>query len=109
MDRQQRLFAAVDTRKFQVKCEADAPGGFCVGNDTLSVTVGQRVRMGGIEGMWDSVAVHCKEEDDGTLIVRIVVSNPDWDEPLGIACIRSRPQDTTCLTAIGCCLDHVTP
>jgi hypothetical protein len=108
MERQRQLFAAVDARKFQMKCEANAAGGSCVGSDTLSVTVGQRVRMGGVEGMWDSVAVHCKEEDDGTLIVRIVVSNPDWDEPLQIACIRSRPHDPECLTALGCNLDHVT-
>jgi hypothetical protein len=36
-----------------------------------------------------------------------VVFNPDWDEPLQIACMRSRPGDTTGLTPLGCNLDHV--
>ena len=41
MERQRQLFAAVDAQKFKVKGEADAAGGFCVGGDTLSVTVGE--------------------------------------------------------------------
>ena len=37
-----------------------------------------------------------------------MVFNPDWDGPLQIACIQSRAQDATCLSAIGCNLDHIT-
>ncbi len=109
MKPERRLFEAVDARKFQVKCEADSAGGFRAGTASLSVTVGQRVRVAEAEEMWDSVAVHCKEEDDGTLIVRVLVFNPDWDEPLQIACIRSRPDGASMnMTALGCNLDHVT-
>ncbi|MFZ3258489.1 MAG: hypothetical protein WBD39_01245 [Candidatus Acidiferrales bacterium] len=59
--------------------------------------------------MWDSVGVYAHEEQDGTLVVRVMVFNPDWDEPLQIACIRSRlGEASTNLTALGCNLDHVT-
>ena len=49
------------------------------------------------------------KEEDGTLSVRILVFNADWDEPLQVACIRSRPLDAECLTVLGCNLEHVTP
>jgi len=39
-----------------------------------------------------------KEDEDGTLVIRVVVFNPDWDEPLQIANIKSRPQDGDCNT-----------
>ncbi len=61
----------------------------------------------GVEETWDSVAVEGREQQDGTLVVRVLVFNPDWDEPLQIACIRSRPHDQECLTPLGCNLDHV--
>jgi hypothetical protein len=36
------------------------------------------------------------------------VFNPDWDEPLQIACIRSRPGETsTNGAALKCNLDHI--
>lgn len=57
--------------------------------------------------MWDSVAVEGKEDQDGTLVVRVLVFNPDWDEPLQIASIRSRPRDPDFLSALGCNLNHV--
>jgi hypothetical protein len=57
--------------------------------------------------MWDSVAIESTAQQDGTLVVRIIVFNPDWDEPLQIASIRSRPNEPDCLTALGCNLDHV--
>lgn len=72
----------------------------------LSVLVSQWIRKGGRETLWDSVIVHCEEEKDGTLTLRIIVSNPDWDRPLQIACIRSRPGDADSLTALACNLDH---
>jgi hypothetical protein len=59
--------------------------------------------------MWDSVSVYAQEDQDGTLIVRVMVFNPDWDEPLQIACIRSRPGEaSTDGAALECNLDHVT-
>ncbi len=107
MKPERRLFEAADARKFQVNCEADPSGGFHAGSDSLTVTVGQRTRRGGVEEMWDSVGVYAQEEEDGTLVVRVLVFNPDWDEPLQIACIRSRPRDAAGLTPLGCNLNHV--
>jgi hypothetical protein len=85
----------------QVRCR------LTVGPNSLSVCIGQRVRVDGIEEMWDSVGVYAQEEEDGSLVVRVLVFNPDWDEALQIACIRSRPGDAAGLTALGCNLDHV--
>jgi hypothetical protein len=92
---------------FRVNCNADEAGRFLVETDSLWVRVGQRVLRQGTQEMWDSVAVEGKKEQDGTCVVRILVFNPDWDEPLQIACIRSRPHDPECLTPLGCNLDHV--
>lgn len=79
----------------------------CAEADSVSVTVGQMIRRHGRKEMWDSVGVYAEEDRDGTLLVRVVVFNPDWDEPLQIACIRSRPQDKASEMALGCNLDHV--
>jgi hypothetical protein len=92
---------------FRVNCDADKSGRFLVETDSLWVRVGQRVLRDGTQEIWDSVAVEGKKEQDGTCVVRIFVFNPDWDEPLQIACIRSRPHDSECLTPLGCNLDHV--
>jgi len=67
------------------------------------------LRMDGAEEIWHSVGVYAKEDEDGTLVIRVLVFNPDWDEPLQIASIRSQPQEGDCNTALGCNLDHVTP
>ncbi len=95
--------------RFRVRCEAGNENRFCVTTESLTVTVGQRVLREGALEMWDSVSIYATEDQEGNLVVEVLVFNPDWDEPLRIACIRSRPQDATCLTAVGCCLDHVTP
>ena len=57
--------------------------------------------------IWESVGVEGKEQPDGSLLVRILIFNPDWDEPLQIASIQSRPDDADCLTPLGCNLNHV--
>jgi hypothetical protein len=59
--------------------------------------------------MWDSVGVYAKQNPDGVLIVEVLVFNPEWDEPLRIACIRSRPEDKSSLAPLVCGLDHSTP
>jgi hypothetical protein len=97
------------SQRFGVRCEASDDNRFRVTTDSLTVTVGQRVLREGALEMWDSVSIYAKEDQEGNLVVEVLVFNPDWDEPLRIASIRSRPQDATCLTAVGCCLDHVTP
>ncbi len=92
---------------FWVSCDAGKAGQLRVETDSVWVRVGQRVRRRGTEQMWDSVAIESTARQDGTLVVRIIVFNPDWDEPLQIASIRSRPNEPDCLTALGCNLDHV--
>jgi hypothetical protein len=52
-------------------------------------------------------AIEGKEQPDGSLLVRILIFNPDWDEPLQIASIQSRPDDADCSTSLGCNLNHV--
>ena len=95
--------------QFHVSCKAADENRFCVGTESVSVTVGQLIQRHGRAEMWDSVGVYAQEDPDGTLVVRVKVFNPDWDEPLQIACIRSRPgKDSMNLTALGCNLDHVT-
>ncbi len=99
--------AAANADGFRVNCDADKAGRFLVETDSLWVRVGQRVLRQGTQETWDSVAIEGKNEPDGSLLVRVLVFNPDWDEPLQIACIRSRPHDPQCLTPLGCNLDHV--
>ena len=93
---------------FRVSCDAGQAGQLRVETASIWVRVGQRVLRHGTQEMWDSVVVEGKEKQDGTFVVRVLVLNPDWDEPLQIACIRSRPNDPECLTTLGCNLDHVT-
>ena len=92
---------------FRVSCEAGKTGTFQAETDSLWVRVGQRVLREGAEEVWDSIVVEGKKEQDGACVVRVLVFNPDWDEPLQIASIRSRPHDPECLTPLGCNLDHV--
>ena len=100
------LMAAPDKRKFQVRCDAGGSGRFEVGTDTLSVRVGQRVRAGKEEEMWDSVHILCKEQPDGSLTVEVLICNPDWEEPQAIAAIHSRPQNSdTAAPSLKCNLE----
>ena len=94
--------------QFQVSCKAADENRFCVGTESVSVTVGQLIQRHGRAEMWDSVGVYAQEDRDRTLVVRVMVFNPDWDEPLQIACIRSRPGEaSTNGAALGCNLDHI--
>jgi hypothetical protein len=103
-----RVSWAKGESQFHVACKASGENQFCVGTESISVSVGQLIQRHRRTEMWDSVSVYAHKDDDGTLVVRVVVFNPDWDGPLQIACIQSRPQDATCLSAIGCNLDHIT-
>jgi hypothetical protein len=109
MSAQPSVLTVRHENKFQVSCRATNENRLCVGTDSLSVTVSQRVRRDADEEMWESVGVYAQEDEDGSLVVRVLVFNPDWDEPLQIATIRSRPRDGACLTPLGCNLDHVWP
>jgi len=109
MENESGVASIKDDRKFEVECRAGEAGGLALGSEFVSVKVGQRVRRDGAEEMWHSVGVYAKEEDDGTLVVQVLVFNPDWDEALQIASIKSRPHDGDCQTALGCNLDHLPP
>ena len=87
------IIAPPDRRKFQVRCDAGSSGRFEAGTDTLSVRVGQRMRAGKQQEMWDSVQILCKEQSDGSLTVEVIVCHPDWEEAKTVAAIHSRPQD----------------
>jgi hypothetical protein len=93
---------------FIIDCEAGQKGRFRANTSSAWIKVGQRVQRGAALELFDSVSVECTEDQDGTLIVRVIVFNPDWDEPLQIASMRSRPHDPDSLSALGCNLNHVT-
>jgi hypothetical protein len=107
METESCLFGIKDGRKFEVECNAGDAGALRVGTESLFVKVGQRVRRNGCEEIWHCVQVYAQEEQGGNLAVRVVVSHPDWDEPLQVANIKSRPNDETCEATLGCDLDHV--
>ncbi len=92
---------------FRVRCDAGEAGQFRADTNSVLVTVSQRIRHHDTQGMWDSVVIEGKAEQDGSLVVRVLVFNPDWDERLQIACIRSLPDDPDCLTAMNTNLDHI--
>jgi len=92
---------------FLVDCDAGPAGRFRATAGSAWINVGQKIRRHGVLEMWDSIAVEGQEEQDGTLVVRVIVFNPEWDEPLQIASIRSRPHDPDSLSALGCNLNHV--
>ena len=70
------LMAPPDKRKFQVQCDAGSQGRFEVGTDTLSVRVGQRLRVGKEEEMWDSVHILCKQQADGSSQLKYLSAIP---------------------------------
>ena len=79
--------------KFELRCHAGNAGHLEVVSDAVSVTIGQQIRREGKEQFWDSLLVECKQQDDGSLTVDVVVFHPRWDEPLRIASIQSHPSD----------------
>lgn len=96
-----------EEQKFEVECRAGEAGSLVVGSESLSIQIGQRLLKEGSTEIWHSVAIYANEDEDGNLVIRVLVCNPDWDEPLQIARITSRPGDASCRTALGCNLDHV--
>jgi hypothetical protein len=109
VEKEMDVLSVKDSRKFEVHCRAgDARWSSCVGAESVSVKVGQRLRRDGGQEIWHSIGVYAKEEDDGTLVVQVLVFNPEWDEALQIASIKSRPLDADCSAALGCNLDQVT-
>jgi hypothetical protein len=93
--------------KFEVRCHAGNAGHLEVASDSVSVRVGQWIRKGGKQEFWGSLLVECKEQDDGSLAVEVVVFHPDWDEPVRIASLQSRPCELSPAKAgLRCDLEH---
>ena len=73
----------------------------------MSVRIAQRILREDSEEMCESLHVKCEELEDGTLVVEVLIFHPDWDEPLRIASIQSKPSDTNPGTTIfQCDLEH---
>jgi hypothetical protein len=85
--------ARQDCRKFEVRCHAGNAGHLEVASDAVSIKIAQQIRREAKEEFWGSLLVECKEQDDGSLAVEVVVFHPDWDEPLRIASIQSNRTD----------------
>ncbi len=85
--------AGQDRRKFEVRCHAGNAGHLEVVSDAVSVKIGQQIHREGKEEFWGSLLVECKEQDDGSLLLEVVVFHPAWDEPMRIASIQSNPSD----------------
>ena len=66
---------------FRVSCDAGNASQFQAEADSVRVRVGQRARRGGAEEIWDSVAIESTAQQDGTLVLRIIIFNPDWGHP----------------------------
>jgi hypothetical protein len=77
--------------KFEVRCHAGNAGHLEVASDSVSVRIGQRICREGKQELWGSLLVECKEQGDGSLAVEVVVFHPDWDEPVRVASLQSRP------------------
>ena len=93
--------------KFEVRCHAGNAGHLEVGSDSVSVHVGQWIRKDGKQELWGSLLVECKEQEDGSLSVEVVVFHPDWEEPVRIASLQSRPCDVGPAKAgLRCDLEH---
>lgn len=94
MEKETNVLSVKDDRKFEVHCHAGEAGKLCVGTQSLSVKIGQRVRREGNEEIWHSVLIHCHEAEDGSLTVKVILCHFDWDESRQIALIRSAPGRT---------------
>lgn len=90
---------------FETRCEPRHPTAPFT-SAGLSVFVSQQIRKGGREVSWDSLIIRCDEETNGTITVRVIISNPDWRHWMQIACICSRPGDEQSATALECNLEH---
>jgi hypothetical protein len=102
-----RSFSLSGNPTFEVRCQPYVRPYSLVSACGFSISVGQRILRDGMERTWDSIMVCCAEEGDGTLTVRVLVTNPDWEDLMQVAEIRSRPNDAGSLTALGCNLDHI--
>jgi hypothetical protein len=91
-------------RPFQLRCDAGTVGSFSATTERVCVTVSQRLLRDGEEQMWDCVVVHSTKEPDGSLRTRVLLCNPDWEEPLEVANVQSmscEPASAGIVTHVG--------
>src|SRR6266851_7809301 len=92
---------------FHVDCEAGEGGSLHMATDSFSISAGQQIRRGQDVETWNSVGIYSRQEVDGSLSLRIIIFHPDWEEPLQIACLRSRPEDAFGqASTLECDLEH---
>jgi hypothetical protein len=91
MEQERDVLAVKDARKFEVHCNAGDAGELCVGTESLSVKVGQRIHRDGVEEIWHSLLIHCDVAEDGSLRVKVIVCHFDWEESRQIVLIQSNP------------------
>ena len=60
MEQEMDVLSVKDSRKFEVHCRAGDAGELCVGAESVSVKVGQRLRREGGQEIWHSVGVYAK-------------------------------------------------
>ena len=82
-----------EVRKFNVLCHVGNTERLELVGESALVQIEQKIRREGREEMWTSLQVKCKELENGSLAVEVVICNPDWDEPRRIALIESNPTD----------------
>src|SRR5258707_13636709 len=58
MEQERDVLAVKDARKFEVHCNAGDAGELCVGTESLSVKVGQRIHRDGVEKIWHSLLIY---------------------------------------------------
>jgi len=74
--------------------DAGDAGALRIGTESLSIKVGQRVRMDGYEEMWHSLLILCALGDDGSLSIKVMACHYDWDDTRQIALIQSKPNES---------------
>ena len=83
---------SIGVRPFTVRCDAGPDGLFNASIRKLSLTVSQQISRNGSLESWDSVLV-LADQQGASLVIRVLVCHPDWDEPLQIATIESLPTE----------------
>ena len=92
---------------FRVECNVDEEMSLSIPAAYAAFTAWQRVRRRGEEQLVDSVQVVCREKDDGSITVRVLIWTPKFPDGLQIALLTSRPGDaSTDDELIECDLDH---
>jgi hypothetical protein len=78
---------------FHVNCRAGEAGSLNVTVETVSFVLAQRIRLNGNQRLWESLQVSCHKEQDGSLVVQVLLWDPKSEDALQIALLRSWPDD----------------